>query len=217
MTFALLVAVAAAFLSTPATHALDDTRYTVWSTVIFSRTGERTPATLGHIPTQLTSLGAQQQYAMGQFFRERYLTSMGSADGINSAVISGMATNIPDWEQMYVFGLQYQWTLASAQAFMQGFYPPFQLIDNDTEVQTSYDPTSVLANTSYVRHVKTHIDCETLSNELYRSKILSMATNTRKSNLGVRLTLNIHTLAATSNVKVGPKLPVNTANHLQAF
>jgi hypothetical protein len=200
MSFALFAAVVATFLSIPTSYAQDDSRYTVWSTVIFSRTGERTPATLGGIPTQLTSLGAQQQFTMGQFFRERYLTSMGSSDGVDSAPISGMNPNIPNWVQMYAFGLDYQYTLAAAQAFMQGFYPPFQLVNNATEVRETYDPTSVLANTSYVRCVETQIHYKTSTNELCRLKILSMATNTHKSNLGVHMTLNIHTLAATSNV-----------------
>ena len=149
MTFAVLAALAAATLFTPTSHAQE--KYTVWSSVIFTRSGERTPATLGDLPTQLTSLGAQQQYASGQFFRERYLTSMGSADGIDSAPIAGISPNIPDVRQIYTFGLDFQYTLASAQAFMQGFYPPFQLTNNDTEAQMSFDPTSVLANSTYVR------------------------------------------------------------------
>lgn len=147
MTFTYLAAVAATILSIPMSSAQ---KYTVWSSVVFSRTGERTPATLGNITTQLTSLGAQQAYSMGAFFRERYLTSMGSANGISSAPISGMSVDIPDIQQMYLASLDMQYTVASAQAFMQGFYPPFQLTSNDSEIQHTLDPTSILANGTYV-------------------------------------------------------------------
>lgn len=150
MTFAVLTALAAAFLSLPTTIAQDGSRYTVWSTVIFTRTGERTPSILGDLPTQLTSLGAQQQYANGQFFRERYLTSMGSENGVDGAPISMMSPSIPDVRQIYVTGLDFQYTLSSAQAFMQGFYPPFQLVNNGTEEAAVINPLGMLANGSYV-------------------------------------------------------------------
>jgi hypothetical protein len=147
MTFAHLAVVAATILSIPMSHA---SKYTVWSSVMFTRTGERTPATLGNISTQLTSLGAQQLYTSGSFFRERYLTSMGSTNGVDSAPISGISVDIPDVNQIYLFGLNLQYTAASAQAFMQGFYPPFQLTSNDSQIQHELDPLSILANGSYV-------------------------------------------------------------------
>jgi hypothetical protein len=151
MTVARLAAVAATILSIPMSSAQNGSKYTVWSSVVFSRTGERTPGTLGDLPIQLTSLGAQQAYSAGSFFRERYLTSMGSTNGVGSAPIQSMSVSIPDIKQIYLFGLDQQYTLASAEAFMQGFYPPFQLTSNDTEVQNGLDPINILANGSYVR------------------------------------------------------------------
>lgn len=152
----LLIAVVSALLFT-----LADTKYTVWSSVIFSRTGERTPSILdiGNTPIQLTSLGARQQYDAGSFFRKRYLESFGTKDGLNGGPIAGLSKNTPDVKQLYVEALDMQTTVASAQAFMQGFYPPFQLTTNDTDIQHILDPTSVLANGTYVRSVLCiHID-----------------------------------------------------------
>ena len=148
MTFVRLAAVAATILSIPMSNA---SKYTVWSSVVFSRSGERTPATLGDLPIQLTSLGARQAYSAGSFFRERYLTSMGSTNGVGSAPIQSISVSIPDIKQIYLFALDMQYTVASAQAFMQGFYPPFQLTSNDTEVQNGLDPINILANNTYVR------------------------------------------------------------------
>ena len=153
MTFAILAALTATFLSLPLAIAQqDDTRYTVWSSVIFTRTGERTPTFLGDIPTQLTTLGAQQQYQNGQFFRSRYLTSMGSTNGVDGAPISMMSPSIPDVRQVFVAALDQQYTIASAQAFMQGLYPPFQLVNNgSTQEEAQIDPLGMLANGTYVR------------------------------------------------------------------
>ena len=153
MTFAVFAALTATLFSLPSTNAQGDSRYTVWSSVVFTRTGERTPAVLGDLPTQLTTLGAQQQYQNGAFFRNRYLTSMGSTNGVDGAPISGMSPSIPDMTQIYVAALDYQYTVASAQAFMQGLYPPFQLDNNgSTAIEAVLDPLGMLANGSYVSH-----------------------------------------------------------------
>lgn len=150
--FALAVALAATVLLTGPSHAQDgnDThKYTVWSSVIFARTGERTPEILGD--TVLTSLGAQQQYNSGTFFRQRYLSSLGSANGIDSAPIQGMSALELDNNQLYVMALDQQYNIASAQAFIQGLFPPHSLSGNDSEVLSSLDPSGVLANNTYVR------------------------------------------------------------------
>lgn len=125
--------------------------YTVWASVMFSRTGERTPEVLGYIPTTLTSLGATQSYNSGAFFRNRYITSANASSGANvalSAPLQGLAANSIDNLQTYTIALDEQYCVASAQAFLQGLYPPFQL--NNNVMATVYDPTSVLSNGSYV-------------------------------------------------------------------
>lgn len=150
---ALALIAAGLFASTVAAEE----QYTVWSSVIFSRTGDRTPSVLGNIPTTLTSLGAQQAYNAGAFFRERYIASVpnllngsdsGTADGIDKAPLWGLSALRVDDQQLYALALDTQSSVASAQAFLQGFYPPYTL---DSKMAATIDPTSLLANGSYVR------------------------------------------------------------------
>jgi hypothetical protein len=101
---------------------------------------------LGNLPTTLTSLGAQELYASGNFFRNRYVTSAGS-NAVDSAPLYGLSANSIDPEQLYVMALDEQFCVASAQAFVQGFYPPYTL---NSSMATVLDPTSMLANGSYV-------------------------------------------------------------------
>lgn len=149
--FALAVAVAATILLTPASYAQSDIsthKYTVWSSVIFSRTGERTPELLPNTSQSLTSLGAQQQYDVGTFFRERYLQTYGSTNGIDSAPIQDMSVDELDGDQLYVMALDQQYNVASAQAFLQGLYPPYSLSNNTSG---TLDPSGLdLANGTYV-------------------------------------------------------------------
>ena len=154
--FALVVALLATILLTPEAAAQNgSSKYTVWSSVLFSRTGERTPIILGDLPTTLTSLGAQQQYASGLFFRERYLTSFVSNLGINSAPIQGIQVDNIDSLELYVNALDYQFNIASAQAFLQGLYPPLDVTNG------SQTGTSKLANGSSVSsyHLIPHSSC----------------------------------------------------------
>ncbi|TKA79326.1 hypothetical protein B0A55_03461 [Friedmanniomyces simplex] len=122
-------------------------QYTVWASVIFSRTGERTPEVLGYIPTTLTSYGAQQVYNSGAFYRDRYVSSTGSADVLINAPLHGLSANNVDSMQLYVAALDEQYCVASAQAFVQGLYPPFTL---NSTAASILDPTSILANNTYI-------------------------------------------------------------------
>lgn len=149
----LLPLLTALHLISAAAQVTGDTRYTVWASVIFARTGERTPEVLGTEPVTLTSVGAQQQYANGQFFRQRYFESynnFSTTNGIGPAPITGMNPEIPDVQKLYVQALDTQSTVASAQAFLQGLYPPVSFGGNESEVQAMVDPTSRLANDTYV-------------------------------------------------------------------
>ncbi len=97
--------------------------YTVWSSVVFTRTGDRTPLQLTtDIPT-LTSLGAQQVFDVGAFLRSRYLGQW-TNNGVDSAPLQGLSTDVINIEQVYIGTPDFQYTAASAQAFLQGFYPP---------------------------------------------------------------------------------------------
>ncbi|KAK6438641.1 hypothetical protein LTR95_005151 [Oleoguttula sp. CCFEE 5521] len=125
----------------------DTSNYKVWSSVIFQRIGERTPDVLGFIPTTLTSLGAQQAHNAGSFFRERYVPSAPSVIGTARAAIDGLNANTPSPQEVYALALDTQSSVATAQAFLQGLYPPFTLNES---VAAVLDPTSVLANGSYI-------------------------------------------------------------------
>ena len=144
---ALIVALLATVILTPEVVA-DQQQYTVWSSVIYSRTGERTPEVLGYIPTTLTSLGAQQAYNSGAFFRDRYIPTASSPthDGRAGAPLYGLSANSVNGRQLYVGALDEQYTVASAQAFLQGLYPPYTL---NSSMAYLMDPTSI-SNGSYV-------------------------------------------------------------------
>lgn len=143
---ALKIALMAAALLAPFSHAQANI-YTVLSSVVFIRSGERTPQILGNDPSVLTSLGAQQAYNAGSFFRDRYVSSASSESGVNRAPLRGLSANSYDPRQMYILAQDTHPTAATAQAFMQGFYPPYVLNESTAAL---IDPSSVLANESYV-------------------------------------------------------------------
>lgn len=131
--------------------------YTVWSSVIFQRTGERTPEIIGDgtKPTVLTSTGANQALSAGQFFRNRYIgdgTSNGTNNGAgkSTARLVGLNADIYDELETYASALDQQWNVATAQAWFQGFYPPFSP-NSSTSTGGMIDlEDDVLANGSYV-------------------------------------------------------------------
>jgi hypothetical protein len=133
-------------LLVPFSHAQDDV-YTVLSSVVFIRSGDHTPQIIGTDPSILTSLGAQQAYTAGSFFRDRYVSSTSSRSGIDKAPLRGLSANSYDPMQTYILAQDTHPTAATAQAFMQGFYPPYSL--NESMAQL-LEPSSVLANDSYV-------------------------------------------------------------------
>ena len=107
---------------------------TVHSSFLFLRTGDRTPLTLGTSvsdPTVLTPLGSRQLYSAGDFFRARYITNALSTSNttshLNNVPISGLGVHQAVEEQLYTLALDAQWSVGSALAFMQGFYPPFSI------------------------------------------------------------------------------------------
>ncbi|USW57035.1 Putative histidine phosphatase superfamily [Septoria linicola] len=147
---ATIAAVAAALLFAPGVdgqNATDNRRYVVWSSVIFTRTGDRTPEILGKLPTQLTSLGAQQAYAAGQFFRNRYTILRNGTNGIEEAgaELVGLNTGTYDQLQTISMALEQQYNVATQQAFMQGLYPPFSPGSGNT-TGAGLNPVNIVAN-----------------------------------------------------------------------
>jgi hypothetical protein len=63
-------------------------------------------------------------------------------------IVHGLSANSVDPREMYILALDTHPTVATAQAFMQGFYPPLILNESTAGM---LDPSSVLANNTYVR------------------------------------------------------------------
>jgi len=100
----------------------DNDLYHPHAAFAFIRTGERTPV-LGPGQQILTALGAQQMHKLGQNFRTRYITGNTNA-GIGVQHIAGMSQDTLNNNQVLVQSTDQQHLVSSAQAFMQGLYPP---------------------------------------------------------------------------------------------
>ena len=117
-------------------------RERIWSSVIFTRYGDRTPY-VWNTTGILTPLGANQLYDAGDRFRERYLLSTSQNGGTG---IQGMSTTALDNDQMSIVSLSDQIVITSAQAFMQGLYPPLGSSSNESFI----NGLSQLANGSNI-------------------------------------------------------------------
>lgn len=108
-------------------------REQIWGSVVFTLYGDRTPLVLNEAYT-LTPLGAQQLYAGGSAFRNRYVTPRTSAFGAFSVSteINGISEYQLDNDEVTMESTTEQYVVASAQAFLQGLYPPLSLSSNNT-------------------------------------------------------------------------------------
>ncbi len=89
---------------------------TVLGVYIFHRHGDRTPKS--HAPVNLTSLGAEQVFSSGNYYRNRYVAS-----NANSSIY-GLSHDIAIANQMTVTAPVDTVLQNSAQVFLQGLYPP---------------------------------------------------------------------------------------------
>ncbi|KAI4869351.1 histidine acid phosphatase-like protein [Hypoxylon rubiginosum] len=89
---------------------------TVLGVYIFHRHGDRSAKSLP--PVNLTSLGADQVFQSGNFYRERYVSSNASAP------IHGLSTDIAVPSQLSVLSPSDAVLQSSSIAFLQGVYPP---------------------------------------------------------------------------------------------
>ncbi|KAF1944502.1 phosphoglycerate mutase-like protein [Clathrospora elynae] len=116
----------------------DDDSYHPHAAFAFIRTGERTPL-LRDSPQKLTALGANQMHELGQNFRSRYIA--GDSPGLLGVEhIAGMSPDVLDNNQILVQTLELPHLVSSAQAFMQGLYPPHGMANG------TGDATGLLAN-----------------------------------------------------------------------
>ncbi|KAL2409721.1 hypothetical protein ABEF92_006258 [Exophiala dermatitidis] len=108
------------------------------STFIYTLHGDRTPLVLPTSPS-LTPLGAEQLFAAGDSFRERYVAPSES----NSFTIRGISAYQLEDDQLTVLSTTDQFVAASAQAFLQGLYPPLQTDSNSAN--TAQNDTTMVA------------------------------------------------------------------------
>lgn len=96
----------------------------ILSTFIYTRYGDKTPFVLPS-DSALTPLGAQQLYEAGSLFRQRYVAPIpttNSSTGVTT--IRNISPYQLFYDEMTVLSTTDQYVFASAQAFMQGLYPP---------------------------------------------------------------------------------------------
>lgn len=104
----------------------------VLSTFIYMRHGDRTPLYSPELSI-LTPYGAQQMYNAGNRFRSRYLTNSPVASN-ESTTIRDISTYLLNAEEVTILSTDDQYTIASAQAFMQGLYPPLTAASNRSRI-----------------------------------------------------------------------------------
>lgn len=123
---------------------------TVLGVYIFHRHGDRTPKT--HKPVNLTSLGAEEVYSSGAYYRNRYVSSNASSP------IFGLSHDIAIASQLTVTSPVDTVLQSSAQVFLQGLYPPVgalsaQSLANGSTVEAplggyQYIPVNAVASAS---------------------------------------------------------------------
>jgi len=105
---------------------------TVLGAYLFHRHGDRTPKALA--PTNLTTLGYEQVYASGSYYRSRYLQGQ--------TRIRDMSEHLVDLAQLSVTSPVDNVLQNSATGFLQGLYPPVQTLHtlgNGQSVQAPLD------------------------------------------------------------------------------
>lgn len=114
----------------------------VWAVFAYTTHGDSTPNVLAEArPRFLSDYGANQLAAAGAAFRERYLSS-GDSINVSESAIQYLSASVLDSKDVDVFATTEQFVIASAQAFMQGLYPPLGqsgLAPSDTVDNSSYD------------------------------------------------------------------------------
>lgn len=126
---------------------------TIWASVIYTYHGDRTPL-VWPVQNMLTSLGAQQLFSAGSFFRRRYLTK--TQGGKNGSAINDISTDALDNIEIFAMSTIDQYSAASGLAFIQGLYPPTNVSSDDdsafaTAPSNGSEPTAPLDGYQYPR------------------------------------------------------------------
>ncbi|KAM5439029.1 hypothetical protein McanMca71_003431 [Microsporum canis] len=109
------------FILQASASAKSTPRQVVWGSVAFIRNGETVPYGLSGART-LTPVGAQQLAGAGYAFRSRYLTPSLNPS-LSLSKIKGLSSSLNN-DEIQISSTSDQNVAASAQAFMQGLYPP---------------------------------------------------------------------------------------------
>ncbi|KAJ5620445.1 hypothetical protein N7510_004429 [Penicillium lagena] len=114
---------AALILQVSALAAAQDSSEKIWGVFSYTLYGDSTPKALASPGARvLTEYGASALYTAGSAFRARYVEyGMSNAAGTG---IQNIEPNMLDSLEVNAFSTPEQFVLASAQAFMQGLYPP---------------------------------------------------------------------------------------------
>ena len=110
----------------------------VWAVFAYTLKGDSSPAILPASET-LTPYGARQLLSSGSAFRERYVALQGDE---NNHYIQYISPDELDSDEIGILSTEGQSAIASAQAFMQGLYPPLDTSDDDD----LYDQSSLNAS-----------------------------------------------------------------------
>ncbi|KAL5116576.1 hypothetical protein ACEQ8H_005572 [Pleosporales sp. CAS-2024a] len=123
----------------------DNNGYHTHAAFALIRTGERTPMLRQGAPV-LTALGAQQMFKLGQNLRTRYIAGA-TPSGLGIEHIAGMSNAALDNNQIMIQTSSQQHVISSAQAFMQGLYPPHSLGNSNG---TAFSLANLLSNGSAI-------------------------------------------------------------------
>ncbi|KAE8149147.1 histidine phosphatase superfamily [Aspergillus avenaceus] len=132
-------------LSSTLSASAQDLKEQVWAVFAYNLHGDSIPSALPR-PKVLTPLGANEVYATGSFFRDRYVAIHGNDSRPNTR-IQGLSPYLLDNEDVDVVSTTHPTGVASAQAFMQGLYPP---LEKTLNAKTYFDSSYRLANGSLV-------------------------------------------------------------------
>lgn len=116
----------------------------VWAVFAYTLHGDSVPTALPR-PKTLSPYGANELHAAGSSFRDRYV-AVHSNDDAERLRIQNLSPHVLDSEEIVVLSSTEQSVIASAQAFMQGLYPPLKQDSNLTYA----DSSSMLANGSII-------------------------------------------------------------------
>lgn len=125
-----------------ASASAQDLKERVWGVFAFTLHGDSVPALLPR-PKTLTPYGADDLHAAGSAFRSRYVAVHGNNDS-SSTRIENLSPYVLDNSELEILSTTSPSDIASAQAFMQGLYPPL----NETYSGTYGDSSFQLANGS---------------------------------------------------------------------